>query len=54
MSNDVMIPKAHYVELLAAQEMLSQLEAIGVDNWEGYEELDWGAIDAAGAPWESS
>lgn len=32
------IPFTEYVDLLAAQEKLSALEAAGVDNWEGYAE----------------
>lgn len=32
----ISIPLARYKELLEAENMLSSLEAAGVDNWEGY------------------
>jgi hypothetical protein len=33
----VTIPKTEYEELVRDQEFLRNLEAAGVDNWEGYE-----------------
>jgi len=32
----ITIPKAEYEELIRDQEFLRNLEAAGVDNWEGY------------------
>jgi hypothetical protein len=37
---EVNISTTRYKELLAAEKILSQLEAAGVDNWEGYPGLD--------------
>jgi hypothetical protein len=31
--------------LLRSETMLEQLEAWGVDNWSGYEEMDWDVIN---------
>jgi hypothetical protein len=33
--------------LLYAETMLDELSAAGVDNWEGYGEMDWDAVRAA-------
>lgn len=33
--------------LLYAETMLDELSSMGVDNWEGYSEIDWDAIRAA-------
>lgn len=33
----IIISKKLYNELIAAAEKLSVLEAVGVDNWEGYD-----------------
>ena len=38
MSDKVTINKDEYLELLNDQLMLSALEAVGVDSWEGYSE----------------
>lgn len=32
-------------DLLRANTKLAELEAQGVDNWEGYSEIDWDAIN---------
>lgn len=34
----ITIPKKRYRELLEAEKTLYKLEAMGVDNWEGYSE----------------
>lgn len=36
--NTVTITEKHYAELCAAERKLDALEAMGVDNWEGYGE----------------
>ena len=33
----VTIPREYFNELIAAANFLDELEAAGVDNWEGYE-----------------
>lgn len=38
MEDNVTISKRRYNELLHAEVQLTELEAAGVDNWEGYEE----------------
>jgi|GEM_PF-5783487 len=46
MSNEtVVIMKDVYRNLVRADVILSALEAEGVDNWPGYEEIDWDEID---------
>ncbi len=42
----ITIPKSQYLELLADSKLLRHLEALGVDNWEGYctpddDDEDW-------------
>jgi hypothetical protein len=34
----ISITVERYAELLEAEELLSALQAVGVDNWEGYSE----------------
>jgi hypothetical protein len=35
------IPVYRYESLLRSERKLIQLEAAGVDNWVGYDEIDW-------------
>jgi len=36
-----------YMGMFRAVESLYALEGAGVDNWAGYEEVDWGSVDEA-------
>jgi hypothetical protein len=49
MSTDetITIPKSTYLEYLESHLELEALRAAGVDNWEGYSEVDHGAIEDA-------
>lgn len=44
--NTVTIKTADYLALIRSDLELTELENAGVDNWEGYGELDWDAISA--------
>jgi len=43
--NTVTIPKSTYLDLVESDFTLTALEHAGVDNWEGYGEVDWEAVD---------
>lgn len=40
----ITITKADYLRMLEAELTLEALEAMGVDNWGGYDEVDWGSV----------
>lgn len=42
---NVTITTAEYLRLLRSDFTLTELEAAGVDNWDGYSEADWYAVD---------
>lgn len=42
----VTIPIREYMDLFKDSATLAGLESAGVDNWEGYGEVDWDQIDA--------
>lgn len=44
---NVTLPRAEYLRLLRASLTMDALEAAGVDNWEGYGEVDHGEIEDA-------
>lgn len=41
MSEMIKIAQDRYNYLLFREAQLDAMEAMGVDNWEGYEEVDW-------------
>lgn len=41
----VSITQTEFDRLTMAWRKLIELESAGVDNWEGYEEIDWDYID---------
>ena len=41
----VTIPTMTYLDLVESDFTLTALEHAGVDNWEGYGEVDWEAVD---------
>ncbi len=49
----VTITTREYLNLVHRDLELTVLEAAGVDNWEGYGEADWDAIDAGVAEAEA-
>jgi len=34
-----------YLRLLSSERQLRALEDMGVDNWDGYDDIDWARID---------
>ncbi len=45
-SDNVTISRKEYEGLLKSNRTLNALEGAGVDNWEGYELIDWEDVHA--------
>jgi hypothetical protein len=42
----VTLKVSDYLELVHSDAAMSALQAAGVDNWAGYDEVDWEGVDA--------
>lgn len=45
MSKIIELPVERYLSLMRSEAELIELEAAGVDNWQGYDEVNWEAVN---------